>query len=47
MAEMSTLERWLVKSPFRAWFQRGEIAAFIRWSGASAETNILDGMRPR
>ncbi len=42
MAEMSVLERWLVNSPFRAWFQSGEIAAFIRWSGASAEASVLD-----
>ena len=42
MAEMSTLERWLVKSPFRTWFQRGEIDAFIRWSAVTSEARVLD-----
>lgn len=42
MAEMSILERWLVNSPFRAWLQRGEVDAFIRWSGVSWEAHLLD-----
>ena len=42
MAEMSFLERWLVNSPFRAWLQRGEIDAFIRWSGMPASAHVLD-----
>ena len=42
MAEMSALERWVVKSPFRAWFQRGEVNAFLRWSGVSSDDRVLD-----
>lgn len=42
MAEMSALERWLVNSPFRAWFQRGEVDAFIRWSAVTSEARVLD-----
>lgn len=42
MAEMSTLERWMVNTPFRAWFQRGEVRAFIRWGNVSPDSCVLD-----
>ncbi len=42
MARMSIFERWLVKSPFRAWLQRGEIRAFLRWAALSPEACVLD-----
>jgi ubiquinone/menaquinone biosynthesis C-methylase UbiE len=42
MARMSILERWLVKSPFRVWLQRGEVRAFLRWSALSPEACVLD-----
>jgi ubiquinone/menaquinone biosynthesis C-methylase UbiE len=42
MARMHTLERWLVKSPFRAWLQRGEIRAFLRWAALSPDACIID-----
>ena len=31
MAEMSALEKLLIISPFRAWYQRDETSAFICW----------------
>jgi ubiquinone/menaquinone biosynthesis C-methylase UbiE len=39
---MSTLERWLIKSPFRAWLQRGEIRAFVGWAALSPGASVLD-----
>jgi ubiquinone/menaquinone biosynthesis C-methylase UbiE len=42
MAKMSFLERWLVNSPFRAWLQRGEVNAFIRWVHPSVDAPVLD-----
>ena len=42
MARMSILERWLVKSPFRAWLQRGEVRAFVRWAVLPPEACVLD-----
>ena len=42
MAEMSALEKLLVISPFRGWFQRGEISAFIRWGQLDSTANVLD-----
>ena len=42
MAEMSALEKLLVNSPFRAWFQRGEINAFIRWGQLDSTARVLD-----
>lgn len=36
------MERWLVNGRFRAWFQRREVDAFIRWSGASSDADVLD-----
>jgi ubiquinone/menaquinone biosynthesis C-methylase UbiE len=42
MAQMSTLERWLVYSPIRAWLQRGEIRAFLRWADLPADACVLD-----
>lgn len=42
MARMSILERWLVRSPFRAWLLRGEVRAFVRWAALSPEACVLD-----
>ncbi len=42
MARMSTFERWLVNSPFRAWLQRREVRAFLRWAALSPEACVLD-----
>jgi len=42
MAQMSALERWLVNSPFRAWLQRGEVSAFLRWASLPSEASVLD-----
>ena len=42
MARMSILERWLVKSPFRAWLQRGEVRAFLRWAALPPGACALD-----
>jgi 2-polyprenyl-3-methyl-5-hydroxy-6-metoxy-1,4-benzoquinol methylase len=42
MARMSTLERWLIKSPFRAWLQRGESRAFARWAALFPGATVLD-----
>lgn len=42
MAEMSAVERWLVNSPFRAWLQRREVRAFIRWAELSPDPSVLD-----
>ena len=42
MAEMSAVERWLVNSPFRAWLQRREVRAFIRWAELSPYPSVLD-----
>ncbi len=42
MATMSALERWLVNSPFRAWLQRGEVRAFLRWASLSPDACVLD-----
>ena len=42
MAQMSAVERWLVNSPFRAWLQRGEVRAFVRWGELSSEACVLD-----
>jgi ubiquinone/menaquinone biosynthesis C-methylase UbiE len=42
MARMSTLERWLVKSPFRTWLQRGEIRTFARWTALPPGACVLD-----
>ena len=42
MAEMSALEKLLVISPFREWFQRGEISAFIRWGQLDSTACVLD-----
>ncbi len=42
MARMSVLERWLIKSPFRAWLHRGEVRAFLRWATLSPEAYVLD-----
>jgi ubiquinone/menaquinone biosynthesis C-methylase UbiE len=39
---MSSFERWLVNSPFRARLQRGEVDAFIRWARPAADDAILD-----
>ncbi len=42
MAEMSVLERWLVNSPFRAWLQRREVRAFVRWASLDSTACVLD-----
>lgn len=42
MAGMSTLERWLVNSPIRAWLHRREIDAFLRWSRIAPGSAVLD-----
>jgi len=42
MARMSILERWLIRSPFRAWLQRGEIRAFARWAALAPGACLLD-----
>jgi ubiquinone/menaquinone biosynthesis C-methylase UbiE len=42
MARMSTLERWLIKSPFRAWLHRREVRAFARWAPLPPGASILD-----
>jgi ubiquinone/menaquinone biosynthesis C-methylase UbiE len=42
MARMSTLERWLIKSPFRAWLHRGEVRAFVRWAALPPGVCVLD-----
>lgn len=42
MAQMSTLERWMVNSPFRAWLQRGEISSFTRWASLDSASSVLD-----
>ena len=42
MARMSTFERWLIKSPLRAWLQRREIHAFARWAALPPGASVLD-----
>jgi ubiquinone/menaquinone biosynthesis C-methylase UbiE len=42
MARMSFFERWLVNSPFRAWLQRREVAAFAHWAGLAPGAAVLD-----
>ena len=42
MARMSTFERWLIKSPLRAWLQRREIRAFARWAALPPGASVLD-----
>ncbi|OGO51117.1 MAG: hypothetical protein A2148_07130 [Chloroflexi bacterium RBG_16_68_14] len=42
MSDMSALERWLVTSPFRAWLQRGEVRAFLRWASLPSGACVLD-----
>ena len=42
MARMSALERWLVNSPVRAWLQRGEVRAFLRWAALPSDACVLE-----
>ena len=42
MARMSIFERWLIRSPIRAWLQRREIRAFARWAALPPGASVLD-----
>ena len=42
MARMSIFERWLIRSPIRAWLQRREVRAFARWAALPPGASVLD-----
>lgn len=42
MARMNALERLMILSPVRAWLQRGEVAAFQRWSAMEPGAALLE-----
>ena len=42
MARMSIFERWLIRSPIRAWLQRREVRAFARWAPLPPGASVLD-----